>query len=230
MFTRALAVTVAGLGLLLGGIATVVAPGLALGGAGFGALIGMLGWMSLREPAPGEQDISRRARRSAGLIVGTGVAAGWLALTGLVLLLGPATAPLLLVLLLVTLAAWWWRRPDPRTARPGVPWRGARGRLLRAASGVAASGSPAPTPVLLSMPWSVPMPASLTTAQLCVAWQRSYFVLLSLPVDGARGEVVAFRGRLLDEIESRDPDGFTRWLDTGARASSDPGRYLAGDR
>ncbi|MHA6783505.1 hypothetical protein ACVGOW_21325 [Pseudonocardia saturnea] len=124
----------------------------------------------------------------------------------------------------------WWRRPDPRTARPGVPRRGARGRLLRAASGVAAAGPPAPTPVLLSMPWSVPMPASLTTAQLCVAWQRSYFVLLSLPVDGARGEVVAFWGRLLDEIESRDPDGFTRWLATGARASSDPGRYLAGDR
>jgi hypothetical protein len=35
---------------------------------------------------------------------------------------------------------------------------------------------------------------------------------------------------LLDAIERRDRDGFTRWLETGARAGSDPGRYLTTDR
>lgn len=242
MLTRALAITVLGIVLVLGVIATVVAPGMALGGAGFGALIGMLGWLSLRESAPGEQDITQQARRRAGLIVGTVVTAGWLAVTALALLLGPATVPTLLLLVLVTLAVWWWRRPDPHTALRSIPWRAARGRLLRAAQHASrpprrqaeprpdAAAPPAPTPVLMPVTGSVPIPADLTTPQLCVAWQRTYLVLLSLPAGDPRGEVVALRARLLDEIESRDPDGFTRWLDTGARAGSDPGRYLAGDR
>jgi hypothetical protein len=70
----------------------------------------------------------------------------------------------------------------------------------------------------------------MSIAQLCSAWQRTYFVLLDLPAGTPRAAIVHSRGALLDEIERRDPDGFSRWLDTGARAGSDPGRYLAGDR
>jgi len=37
---------------------------------------------------------------------------------------------------------------------------------------------------------------------------------------------LTIRELLIDEIERRDRDGFARWLDTGARAGSDPSRYL----
>ena len=46
----------------------------------------------------------------------------------------------------------------------------------------------------------------------------------------ARCDIVRMRECLLDVLERRDRDGFTRWLDTGARAGSDPGRYLGTDR
>jgi len=32
---------------------------------------------------------------------------------------------------------------------------------------------------------------------------------------------------LLDELERRDRAGFQRWLSTGARAASDPSRYIS---
>ena len=46
----------------------------------------------------------------------------------------------------------------------------------------------------------------------------------------ARCDIVHLRECLLDELERRDRGGFTRWLDMGARAGSDPGRYLSTDR
>jgi len=37
---------------------------------------------------------------------------------------------------------------------------------------------------------------------------------------------VLVRQRMLDELERRDRAGFERWLSTGARAASDPSRYI----
>jgi hypothetical protein len=68
---------------------------------------------------------------------------------------------------------------------------------------------------------------ALSTRELCLAWRRSYLTLLDLPPGPARWEIARIRQCLLDELERRDRDGFTRWLDAGARASSDPGRYLS---
>jgi hypothetical protein len=34
------------------------------------------------------------------------------------------------------------------------------------------------------------------------------------------------RRAYLDEMARRDPEGFHRWLDSGARAAGDPSRYL----
>jgi len=42
-----------------------------------------------------------------------------------------------------------------------------------------------------------------------------------------RGELVAVRLSILDELERRDADGFRRWLAAGARPGGDPARYLA---
>jgi hypothetical protein len=83
---------------------------------------------------------------------------------------------------------------------------------------------------------SDPLPPSavalgdLTTQALCATWQRSYFAMLDAPACPGRYATVRLRERLLDELERRDPAGFARWLQTGARAGSDPGRYLASDR
>jgi hypothetical protein len=74
------------------------------------------------------------------------------------------------------------------------------------------------------------VPGELSTPELCLAWRRSYFALLDVPAGPGRCEIVRIRERLLDEIERRDRDGFTRWLATGARAGSDPGRYLTTNR
>ena len=65
---------------------------------------------------------------------------------------------------------------------------------------------------------------------MCLAWRRSYLALLDVPAGPGRCEIVRMRECLLDELERRDRDGFTRWLDTTGRAGSDPGRYLSTDR
>jgi len=69
-----------------------------------------------------------------------------------------------------------------------------------------------------------------TTAELCLTWRRSYLALLDTPSGPDRDRVVDQRRELLDELHRRDPDGFARWLDTGARANGDPGRYLGTGR
>ncbi|PZS38562.1 MAG: hypothetical protein DLM62_13095 [Pseudonocardiales bacterium] len=39
-------------------------------------------------------------------------------------------------------------------------------------------------------------------------------------------DIVAWRRACLDELCRRDPDGVRRWIATGARAGSDPTRFL----
>ena len=239
MFTRLLTSSALGVGGLLGAIAVVAAPGVAWDGVVCGTFMGVLGWRWVRETATGDAASKARAGWRAGVMVGAGVTGGWIALTGLVVVLGSVSGPALL-LLMITTSVWWWRRSESGAALRVNPWRAARDRLLRAAQRAdpprrARVPRRAPAPLVpigpaAQMPSAVPIPGNLSTPQLCLAWQRTYFVLLDLPADAPRGDVVALRERLLDEIERRDPDGFTRWLDTGARAGSDPGRFLTGDR
>lgn len=68
--------------------------------------------------------------------------------------------------------------------------------------------------------------ASLSTPELVRAWRLSFNLLFSAPTTAARSEVVARRQQYLEELERRDPSGLQRWLASGARLSSDPGRYL----
>ena len=70
---------------------------------------------------------------------------------------------------------------------------------------------------------------------LCRAWHSSNDDPLAAqhrtpgrPACGSdRGELVAVRLSILDELERRDADGFRRWLAAGARPGGDPARYLA---
>jgi hypothetical protein len=68
--------------------------------------------------------------------------------------------------------------------------------------------------------------ADLATDELCVAWRRSYLELLRAVDEPTRQRVVVQRQEYLDELERRDSLGFARWLDSGARAGSDPRRFL----
>jgi hypothetical protein len=70
------------------------------------------------------------------------------------------------------------------------------------------------------------VPRSLTDSQLCLAWRTSYTALQRSRGLAHRGRLVAARQGYLDELERRDPSGFSRWLAAGARPASDPSKYL----
>jgi hypothetical protein len=74
-----------------------------------------------------------------------------------------------------------------------------------------------------------PCPASLTDEQLCLAWRTSYTALRSVHDLAERTRLVATRADFLDELELRAPSSFALWMATGARAASNPGRYLLVD-
>lgn len=69
----------------------------------------------------------------------------------------------------------------------------------------------------------------MTTAELVLAWRVSFNSLLRAQTTAATNEIVARRQQYLDELERRDPDGIRRWLDSGARAASDPSRFIHED-
>ena len=72
-------------------------------------------------------------------------------------------------------------------------------------------------------------PTALTLEELCWAWRASYTALQrSEPTVQAR--IVSERARYLDELERRAPAGFARWLATGARAGSDPTRFVTAEQ
>jgi hypothetical protein len=237
VFTRILIGTALGVGGLLGAVAVVALPGLVYGAAVCGVLTGMLVSLRAGDTTSGAAATGVRPARRTGLVAGAGVTGGLLALIGLVLLLGAAAGSLLLVALVVLVVLGGMRarrRTRSPAASPADPWRavlsGAHGAgpSRRVGSGRAARVVP-PAPEAPA-PSAAPDPADLTARQLCVLWQRTYFALLELPAGTSREGVAHLRERLLDEMERRDPDGFTRWLDAGPRAGSNPGRYLAGGR
>jgi hypothetical protein len=190
--------TTAGCGVALIGL--VAQPAAALGGVMVAVFVG--GGMALRlYERPGTD--ARTRRRSVVTAGGTALSV-WLVGTGVLVLLGPSLQSALIAILLV-----------------GVPaavhlWR--RFRL---------PAEPATPPVQLPAVVPSPMLGTLSTPELCLAWRRSYLTLVDLPAGPARVEIVAVRQSMLDELERRDSDGFHRWLDAGARAGGDPGRYLA---
>ncbi|MEU4673418.1 hypothetical protein AB0F91_37060 [Amycolatopsis sp. NPDC023774] len=68
--------------------------------------------------------------------------------------------------------------------------------------------------------------SSLSVEELCLAWRRSYIELEHVRDEESRYAVIAARQAYLDELERRDRRGFTRWLNSGARAAGDPSRFV----
>ncbi len=67
----------------------------------------------------------------------------------------------------------------------------------------------------------------LDDRQLCRLWRESFWVLRDPVPSGTVLRLVALRGACLDELERRDASALQAWLDSGARASSGPEKYLA---
>lgn len=67
---------------------------------------------------------------------------------------------------------------------------------------------------------------ALSTAELALAWRRSYAQLVRVRTPSQLTTLAERRRRLLDELERRDADGVATWLRSGARAASDPSRFL----
>jgi hypothetical protein len=67
---------------------------------------------------------------------------------------------------------------------------------------------------------------ALGDRDLCRAWCTSFDVLQSAADDEARARIVALRQAYLDELDRRDPLGLRAWLESGARATGNPDRYI----
>ncbi|MEV4049730.1 hypothetical protein AB0J55_00965 [Amycolatopsis sp. NPDC049688] len=102
--------------------------------------------------------------------------------------------------------------------------------VLLVAGGLGAGYRHRVAPPTAPEPHGGPVPrvpvTDMTTEDLCVGWRRSYFLLILATDEEARRRVVQRRQDFLDEIERRDRRGFLRWLDSGAKAGSDPSPYL----
>lgn len=101
-------------------------------------------------------------------------------------------------------------------------------------------GSPPPPPPTAVRPQAepgvpTPRPAEPEvvagdTAAICWTWRRSYVALQQAHQVDDRLRIVLLRQRCLDELSARDPNGFRAWLSAGARAASDPSRYVCRQR
>jgi len=156
---------------------------------------------------------------TAVLTAGALALVGTVSVSGLIGLLG-APALVLLALLGVcspaVLRRLLTRKPGPAASRehpaPAPP-----------APGHPAPTSPTPTPTR-----PPPPPCqSYSDAELCWRWRTSFAALQRTVSPDERLRLIETRSALLEELSRRDPEGFARWLNSGARAASDPSRFLS---
>jgi len=171
-----------------------------------GCLAGLVTHYVLRQrAAEGRTAPGLLAQPGASLIVSGMWLAAVLALIGASAVLGEALG---FVILIAIIAGWaaviLRRRRDPAAGQVAV---------------VADAGHH-----IADRDWADP--SVMTMEQLCLVWRQSYAWLLKTPPGQGRERLVRMRSSVLDEMESRDADGFARWLQDGARAASDPSRYL----
>lgn len=69
-------------------------------------------------------------------------------------------------------------------------------------------------------------PAECTDEELCWAWRCSFAHLIQASGPDAVDHLARLRGRYLDELERRNPQGFAAWMGSGARAASDPSPFF----
>ena len=167
---------------------------------------------------------------------------GAVAVVGLLQVSVGATA---LVVACLALSAPWAVSPERDAAGDRAVREGAgagvpelTGGSPGAAPGIVAGPFPEPTPPpaqpAVSGPGAEPAPGAaslpdmqaLSTTELVLAWRRSYAELAGARTALELQRAAGLRRQLLDELEQRDGLGVDRWLRSGARAASDPSRFL----
>lgn len=143
--------------------------------------------------------------RATGVaVVGTVAVSGLVALFGAIALLGLGLLAVMSPAVLRRLLA---RAPH------------ASGQEIAAQPHTVAPPGPAPAPPLACQ--------TLSDAELCWRWRTSFAALQRAASTDERIRLIETRCALLDELADRDPAGFMRWLDSGARAASDPTRFFS---
>jgi len=144
---------------------------------------------------------------------------GVLVLSGLHSLVGSAALPIGFAAAFTALVAFVVLRRAPHAS-------GGCGAEAPAPTPRRPTAAPAMPPPPVRRPWDAPPMPTLPTPDLCWEWRRSYLTVTRASKPDELVRIIALRAAYLDELERRDPTGFRRWLDSGARAASDPGRYL----
>ena len=80
---------------------------------------------------------------------------------------------------------------------------------------------------VLTLPEAMGPLRGLDDWQLCRLWRDSFWVMRESASPARVLRLVAVREACLDELERRDAVALHAWLDSGARASSGPEKYLA---
>jgi hypothetical protein len=206
-------------------------PGIALGCLAVVSVVATVVVMAVRSlrasrrPVP---DGDLRGQVQSGVAVAAAVVGYWA-----VARLAPALALLLLTLVLVTspVAVRLVRRLLGRgpaagggvVVRPaGAAPRPVRRPAVDPRSTPDHSGAPSGQPPSSHRPH----PQGLDDGTLCRLWRQSFWDLTSQSTATGRLEIVAWRQRLLDEIERRDARALHAWLESGARASGGPEKFL----
>jgi hypothetical protein len=165
-------------------------------------------------------------------LVRTGVVSGVsaLAILGAFSVLHWLGAGLLLTLLLT--APWfrrWLRRSSARFSMRFLPTsqvNGENGSVSRTGTAV----PPLPTALEPGADEVLELdhfdPSFLDDDVLCLAWHNSFVHLQAAGSVSDRLRLVQRRQKLLDELSRRHEPEIRRWLDSGARAASNPGRFL----
>jgi hypothetical protein len=181
------------------------------------------------------RDEEKPSVRFRDLYVATGSGIAVVAGVGLVSAL---RWPALLVVGALLLTAPGWRRrvrawrtrlaepdePRPDAPEPGPdtgPWPDA---LAGAMPGRGATPPDQPATPAPARP--DPDPTALDDEALCREWRTSFVRLQAAVGPIARAQVVARRQAILDELAHRHEAGIARWLASGARAASNPMRFL----
>jgi hypothetical protein len=197
-------------------LALALAGGLALRGSGLVAagVVGLLAGCTAAGIVRERGGRSGRSVLEAAVQVTAGTVLGVLAVAGIAALLGAAVAALSVVACVLIALVVYLRRDRLRSGGP----------RMRGLADVAVLHRPAGA----GAPGLLPPVTTLTTEALGQEWTRTTAVLAGRLDPAARQAVVLRREETLDELERRDPAGFTRWLMAGSTLGTDPAAFVRG--
>jgi hypothetical protein len=201
-------------GLAVGG-ALVLAGALALRGPGLTAVAvaGLFAACLCGAIARESADDGARSTVGAAAQGAAWTVAVLLALAGTAGLAGGVMAALLAGTALMGGAAWWLVRAA--RAERGIGTATPRADVVAPVAPTATELRPVPT---------------MSTRALGQEWVRTSAVLAGRLDPAVRAALVHRRQQALDELERRDPEGFSRWLVGGPVPGSDPADYVRHDR